>query len=228
MKILNIINLTKKYKNGTDELYALDNINFKVKKGEFVIITGKSGSGKSTLLHLIGGLDFPTSGTVLVNNTDIYKLNDKNLTIFRRKYIGIIYQFYNLIPVLNVFENIILPALFDKRKINEEKINNLLNKLGLNGKNDYLPNDLSGGEQQRVAIARALINRPKLVLADEPTGALDSKNSKYIMKLLRFYNKKYKQTIIMVTHDTSLVSYADRIITMSDGKIEKDIINDKH
>ena len=192
MKILNIINLTKKYKNGTDELYALDNINFKVKKGEFVIITGKSGSGKSTLLHLIGGLDFPTSGTVLVNNTDIYKLNDKNLTIFRRKYIGIIYQFYNLIPVLNVFENIILPALFDKRKINEEKINNLLNKLGLNGKNDYLPNDLSGGEQQRVAIARALINRPKLVLADEPTGALDSKNSKYIMKLLRFYNKKYK------------------------------------
>ncbi len=228
MEILNIINLTKKYKNGTDELYALDNINFKVKKGEFVIITGKSGSGKSTLLHLIGGLDFPTSGTVLVNNTDIYKLNDKNLTIFRRKYIGIIYQFYNLIPVLNVFENIILPALFDKRKINEEKINNLLNKLGLNGKNDYLPNDLSGGEQQRVAIARALINRPKLVLADEPTGALDSKNSKYIMKLLRFYNKKYKQTIIMVTHDTSLVSYADRIITMSDGKIEKDIINDKH
>lgn len=228
MEILNIINLTKKYKNGTDELYALDNINFKVKKGEFVVITGKSGSGKSTLLHLIGGLDFPTSGTVLINNTDIYKLNDKNLTIFRRKYIGIIYQFYNLIPVLNVFENIILPALFDKRKINEEKINNLLNKLGLSGKNNYLPNDLSGGEQQRVAIARALINRPKLVLADEPTGALDSKNSKYIMKLLKFYNKKYKQTIIMVTHDTSLTCYADRIITMSDGKIEKDIINDKH
>ncbi len=228
MEILNIINLTKKYKNGTDELYALDNINFKIKKGEFVVITGKSGSGKSTLLHLIGGLDLPTSGTVLVNNTDIYKLNDKNLTIFRRKYIGIIYQFYNLIPVLNVFENIILPALFDKRKINEEKINNLLNKLGLNGKKDYLPNDLSGGEQQRVAIARALINRPKLVLADEPTGALDSKNSKYIMKLLKFYNKKYKQTIIMVTHDTSLTCYADRIITMSDGKIEKDIINDKH
>ena len=227
MEILNIVNLTKKYENGSNELYALNDINFNVKKGEFVIIIGKSGSGKSTLLHLIGGLDFPTCGTVLVNNTDIYKLSDKNLTIFRRKYIGIIYQFYNLIPVLNVYENIILPALFDKRKINEDKVDNLLSKLGLDGKRDYLPNDLSGGEQQRVAIARALINRPKIILADEPTGALDSKNSKYIMKLLRFYNKKYKQTIIMVTHDVSLTCYADRIITMFDGKIIKNVINDK-
>lgn len=227
MEILNIVNLTKKYENGSNELYALNDINFNVKKGEFVIIIGKSGSGKSTLLHLIGGLDFPTCGTVLVNNTDIYKLSDKNLTIFRRKYIGIIYQFYNLIPVLNVYENIILPALFDKRKINEDKVDNLLSKLGLDGKRDYLPNDLSGGEQQRVAIARALINRPKIILADEPTGALDSKNSKYIMKLLKFYNKKYKQTIIMVTHDVSLTCYADRIITMFDGKIIKNVINDK-
>ena len=227
MEILNVKKLSKKYGKGENEFLALNNVSFRVQKGEFIVIVGKSGSGKSTLLHLLGGLDKPSSGSVFINNQDIYKMSDKNLTVFRRKYIGIIYQFYNLIPVLSVKENILLPALFDGRNISDKKINDMLKSLGLLNKVDAYPNDLSGGQQQRVAIGRALINHPKILLADEPTGNLDSRNSKHVMKLLEFYNKKYRQTIIMVTHDMSLAKRASRIITMSDGKIIKDEINDK-
>ena len=222
MEILNVKNLSKKYINGKNEFWALKNINFKVNKGEFVMVTGKSGSGKSTLLHLLAGLDNPTSGLVRINNQNIYDLSDKEMTIFRRKYIGVIYQFYNLIPVLNVRENIILPALFDGKMISDSQVLELLSSLGLLDKADMFPNDLSGGQQQRVAIGRALINKPKILLADEPTGNLDSKNSRAVMKLLQFYNKKFKQTIIMVTHDYSLVKWADRVIVIGDGKIIKD------
>ncbi len=222
MEILNVKNLSKKYINGKNEFWALKNINFKVNKGEFVMVTGKSGSGKSTLLHLLAGLDNPTSGLVCINNQNIYDLSDKEMTIFRRKYIGVIYQFYNLIPVLNVRENIILPALFDGKMISDSQVLELLSSLGLLDKADMFPNDLSGGQQQRVAIGRALINKPKILLADEPTGNLDSKNSRAVMKLLQFYNKKFKQTIIMVTHDYSLVKWADRVIVIGDGKIIKD------
>ncbi len=227
MEILNVKKLCKSYGKGENEFLALNNISFKVKKGEFIAIVGKSGSGKSTLLHLLGGLDLPSQGTVIINNQDIYTMSDKDLTVFRRKYIGFIYQFYNLIPALTVKENIVLPALFDGRKVSEEKIDELVKNLGLLNKKDVFPNDLSGGQQQRVAIGRALINKPKIILADEPTGNLDTKNSKHIMKLLEFYNKKYKQTIIMVTHDMSLARRADRIITMLDGKIIKDESNDR-
>ena len=227
MEILNVKKLSKKYGKGENEFLALNNVSFKVQKGEFIVIVGKSGSGKSTLLHLLGGLDKPSSGSVFINNQDIYKMSDKNLTVFRRKYIGIIYQFYNLIPVLSVKENILLPALFDGRNISDKKINDMLKSLGLLNKVDAYPNDLSGGQQQRVAIGRALINHPKILLADEPTGNLDSRNSKHVMKLLEFYNKKYRQTIIMVTHDMSLAKRASRIITMSDGRIIKDEKNDK-
>lgn len=227
MEILNVKNLSKKYGKGNNEFYALKNINFNVKKGEFVAIIGKSGSGKSTLIHLLAGLDTKDEGTILINNQDIYKLNDKELTIFRRKYIGIVYQFYNLIPALTVKENITLPALFDGRKINENKLNELIKNLGLKGKENAYPNDLSGGQQQRTSIGRALINHPKIILADEPTGNLDVKNSKHIMKLLKYYAHKYKQTIIMVTHDMSLAKQTDRIITMSDGRIIKDEISYK-
>ena len=176
---------------------------------------------------MLGGLDKPSSGSVIINNQDIYNMSDKDLTVFRRKYIGIVYQFYNLIPALNVKENILLPALFDGRNISDKKLNDLVKSLGLVNKLEFYPNDLSGGEQQRTAIGRALINHPKLLLADEPTGNLDSRNSKYVMKLLEFYNKKYRQTIIMVTHDMGLAKRASRIITMHDGKIIKDEINDK-
>ena len=227
MEILNVKKLCKSYGKGENEFLALNNISFKVKKGEFIAIVGKSGSGKSTLLHLLGGLELPSQGTVIINNQDIYTMSDKDLTVFRRKYIGFIYQFYNLIPALTVKENIVLPALFDGRKVSEEKIDELVKNLGLLNKKDVFPNDLSGGQQQRVAIGRALINKPKIILADEPTGNLDHKNSKHIMKLLEFYNKKYKQTIIMVTHDMSLARRADRIITMLDGKIIKDESNDR-
>ena len=213
--------------NGDNEFWALNNVNFKVNKGEFVAIVGKSGSGKSTLLHLLAGLDNPTTGFVYINNQNIYSFSDKELTVFRRKYIGVIYQFYNLIPVLNVRENILLPALFDGRQVSDKRVNDLLRSLGLVNKEEMFPNDLSGGQQQRVAIGRALINKPKIILADEPTGNLDSKNSKYVMKLLKFYNKRFKQTIIMVTHDLSLARQADRVITMSDGKIIKDEKNVK-
>ena len=227
MEILNVKSLSKKYVNGDNEFWALNNVNFKVNKGEFVAIVGKSGSGKSTLLHLLAGLDNPTTGFVYINNQNIYSFSDKELTVFRRKYIGIIYQFYNLIPVLNVRENILLPALFDGRQVSDKRVNDLLRSLGLVNKEEMFPNDLSGGQQQRVAIGRALINKPKIILADEPTGNLDSKNSKYVMKLLKFYNKRFKQTIIMVTHDLSLARQADRVITMSDGKIIKDEKNVK-
>ncbi|MDD6323819.1 MAG: ABC transporter ATP-binding protein [Bacilli bacterium] len=222
MEVLSVKNLSKSY--GKNNFLALNNVTFNVKKGEFVAIVGKSGSGKSTLLHLLGGLDKPSSGTVLINNNDIFKMTNKKLTVFRRKFIGIVYQFYNLIPVLNIKENILLPALFDGREVDNAKVDGLLKNLGILNKKDSFPNDLSGGEQQRAGIGRALINRPKLLLADEPTGNLDSKNSKQIMKILKFYNKKYKQTIIMVTHDVSLVKQADRVITMSDGKIIKNVV----
>ena len=227
MEILNVKDLSKKYKTGDNEFYALKDVSFSVNKGEFVVIIGKSGSGKSTLLHLIAGLDKPSDGRVMINNQDIYDFSDKELTIFRRKYIGFVYQFYNLIPVLNVKENILLPALLDGRKVSDKRLLDLIKSLGLMGKETMFPNDLSGGQQQRVAIGRALINRPKIIFADEPTGNLDSKNSKYVVKLLRFYNKRFKQTIIMVTHDLSLAKGADRVITMSDGKIIKDEVNGK-
>lgn len=227
VEILNVQNLSKKYVNGDNEFLALNNINFKVNKGEFVVITGKSGSGKSTLLHLLAGLDSPSDGLVFINNQNIYNFPDKDMTVFRRKYIGVIYQFYNLIPVLNVKENILLPALFDGRKVDDKRVSDLLKSLGLTNKEEMFPNDLSGGQQQRVAIGRALINRPKILLADEPTGNLDSKNSRYVMKLLKFYNKRFKQTIIMVTHDLSLAKQADRVIVINDGKIIKDEKNDK-
>ena len=228
MEILNVSNLCKIYGKGENEFLALNNISIKVKKGEFIAIVGKSGSGKSTLLHLLGGLDKPDRGNVIINNQDIYKMNDKELTVFRRKYIGFVYQFYNLIPALTVKENILLPALFDGRKISDKKLEELVKKLGLINKMDAYPNDLSGGQQQRVAIGRALINHPKIILADEPTGNLDTRSTKHIIKLLEYYNKKYRQTIIMVTHDLSLAKRASRIITMRDGKIIKDETNDKN
>ena len=227
MEILNVSDLCKIYGKGENEFLALNNISIKVKKGEFIAIVGKSGSGKSTLLHLLGGLDKPDRGNVIINNQDIYKMNDKELTVFRRKYIGFVYQFYNLIPALTVKENILLPALFDGRKISDKKLEELVKKLGLINKMDAYPNDLSGGQQQRVAIGRALINHPKIILADEPTGNLDTRSTKHIAKLLEYYNKKYRQTIIMVTHDLSLAKRASRIITMRDGKIIKDEMNDK-
>ncbi len=227
MEILNVSDLCKIYGKGENEFLALNNISIKVKKGEFIAIVGKSGSGKSTLLHLLGGLDKPDRGNVIINNQNIYKLSDKELTVFRRKYIGFVYQFYNLIPALTVKENILLPALFDGRKISDKKLEELVKKLGLINKMDAYPNDLSGGQQQRVAIGRALINHPKIILADEPTGNLDTRSTKHIVKLLEYYNKKYRQTIIMVTHDLSLAKRASRIITMRDGKIIKDEMNDK-
>ena len=222
MEILNVQNLSKKYGQGENATLALNNISFKVNKGEFVAITGKSGSGKSTLLNILGGLDIPTSGDIIINNQNIYKMSDKDLTVFRRKYIGFVFQFYNLVPALTVKENILLPALFDGRVISDEKFNKIIKSLALTGKENFFPNDLSGGQQQRCAIGRAIINNPKILLADEPTGNLDSRSSKNVMKLLEFYNKKYKQTIIMVTHDMSLAQKAKRIITISDGKIIKD------
>ncbi len=222
MEILNVQNLSKKYGKGENATLALNNISFKVNKGEFVAITGKSGSGKSTLLNILGGLDIPTSGDIIINNQNIYKMSDKDLTVFRRKYIGFVFQFYNLVPALTVKENILLPALFDGRVISDEKFNKIIKSLALTGKENFFPNDLSGGQQQRCAIGRAIINNPKILLADEPTGNLDSRSSKNVMKLLEFYNKKYKQTIIMVTHDMSLAQKAKRIITISDGKIIKD------
>ena len=227
MEMLNVKNLSKKYVNGTYEFWALNNINFKVNKGEFVAIIGPSGCGKSTLLHLLAGLDSPSSGSVYINNQNIYEFSDKELTVFRRKYIGVIYQFYNLVPVLSVKENILLPALFDGRKVNDKRIHDLIKSLGLTNKENMFPNDLSGGQQQRVAIGRALINKPKILFCDEPTGNLDSKNTNYVMKLLRFCNKRFKQTIIMVTHDLSLAKKADRVIEMCDGMIIKDEYSDR-
>lgn len=222
MEILRINNLSKKYGNGKNEFFALKNINMIINKGEFVAIKGRSGSGKSTLIHLMSGLDSPSSGDVIINNKNIYNLSDNELTIFRRKNIGVIYQFYNLIPNLTIRENILLPRILDNKKIEDRFFNNLVKNLGISNKLDFFPNDLSGGQQQRCAIGRALINRPKVLFADEPTGNLDSKNSIRIMDLLKFYNKRYRQTIIMVTHDDMLASMCDRVIIMKDGKIISD------
>ena len=227
MEILKVENLNKTYGKGENQVKAVDNISFSVEKGEFVAIIGASGSGKSTLLHLIGGVDRPTSGKVYIDGKDIYTLNDDNLAIFRRRQVGLIYQFYNLIPGLNVSENITLPTKLDGRKVNEAKLNDLLKTLGLEKRRNNLPNQLSGGQQQRVSIGRAMMNEPALMLADEPTGNLDSKASEEIISLLRLSNKKYNQTVIIITHDEKIALEADRIITIDDGRIIKDERNGK-
>ena len=216
MEILKVENLSKIYGKGENEVKAVDNVSFQVEKGEFVAIIGSSGSGKSTLLHLIGGVDRPTSGKVYIDGKDIYKLNNDNLAIFRRRQIGLIYQFYNLIPILNVEENITLPCDLDGQKVNKEKLAELLKTLGLEKRKNHLPNELSGGQQQRVSIGRAIINSPAIMLADEPTGNLDSKASEEIISLLKLSNKKYNQTVIVITHDEKIALEADRIITIED------------
>ena len=222
MSILKIENISKSYGSGENQVRALDNVNLEIQNGEFIAITGSSGSGKSTLWHIIGSVDKPTSGRVLLEEYDIYQMNDEEQSKLRRKKIALIYQFYNLIPTLNVKENITLPTMLDGGKIDESYLNELINLLGLSDRTNHLPNELSGGQQQRVSIGRALLNKPTVILADEPTGNLDSKNSKEIMELLKTANEKYKQTIIMVTHDQELAKYAKRIITIEDGKIVKD------
>ena len=219
MEILKVENLTKIYGKGTTKVVALDNVSFSVEKGEFIAIVGASGSGKSTLLHLIGGVDRPTSGKVYIDGKDIYSFDDDKLAIFRRRQVGLIYQFYNLIPILNVEENITLPLSLDNRKINKNHLDALIRHLGLESRREHLPNELSGGQQQRTSIGRALITNPTIVLADEPTGNLDSKSSEEIVKLLKESNKKYKQTIIMITHNMEIAKCADRIIQIEDGKI---------
>ena len=222
MEILKVENLTKSYGKGEAKVDAIKNINLSINKGEFVAIVGPSGSGKSTLLHLLGGVDKPTSGKVYINDVDIYTLKEKDLSIFRRRNVGLIYQFYNLIPVLSVKENILLPAELDNRKIDKDYLDDLLKTLGLKERSNHLPNELSGGQQQRTSIGRALINRPSIVLADEPTGNLDSKNSKEVLELLKLSVRKYNQTLIMITHDPSIALQADRVITIEDGTIKQD------
>ncbi len=222
MEILRVENLTKIYGKGENEVRALDDVSFSVNKGEFVAVIGPSGSGKSTLLHILGGVDRPTSGRVLMDGKDVYAQNEEQLAIFRRRQVGLIYQFYNLIPVLNVTENITLPVLMDGQKVNRDRLKELITTLGLNGRENPLPNQLSGGQQQRVSIGRALMNAPAVVLADEPTGNLDSKNSKEIVDLLKISNEKYGQTLIVITHDESIALQADRIISIDDGKITRD------
>lgn len=222
MEILKVENLTKSYGKGEAKVDAIKNINLSINKGEFVAIVGPSGSGKSTLLHLLGGVDKPTSGKVYINDVDIYNLKEKDLSIFRRRNVGLIYQFYNLIPVLSVKENILLPAELDNRKIDKDYLDDLLKTLGLKERANHLPNELSGGQQQRTSIGRALINRPSIVLADDPTGNLDSKNSKEVLELLKLSVRKYNQTLIMITHDPSIALQADRVITIEDGTIKQD------
>ena len=222
MELLRVENLSKSYGKGEAKVDALKNINLSIKKGEFIAIVGPSGSGKSTLLHLLGGVDKPTSGNVFINDINIYDLKEKDLAIFRRRNVGLIYQFYNLIPVLTVKENILLPAELDNRKIDKEYLEDLLKTLDLKERENHLPSELSGGQQQRTSIVRALINRPYIVLADEPTGNLDSKNSKEIVELLKVSVKKYNQTLIMITHDTNIALQADRVITIEDGIIKSD------
>lgn len=219
MEILKVENLTKKYGKNESEVIAVNDMSFSVESGEFIAIVGSSGSGKSTLLHLLGGVDRPTSGKVFVNGKDIYSLKDDELAIFRRREVGLIYQFYNLIPILNVEENIALPCDLDRKDVPKEELDELLKVLGLENRRKHLPNELSGGQQQRVAIGRALINHPAIVLADEPTGNLDSKSSDEIVQLLKTSNKKYNQTIIMITHNPEIAKVADRIIRIEDGKI---------
>lgn len=222
MEILKVENLCKTYGKDENEVKALDNVSFSVNKGEFVAIIGPSGSGKSTLLHILGGVDKPTSGKVFMDGSDVYANNDEQLAVFRRRQVGLIYQFYNLIPVLNVTENMTLPLLMDGQKVNEQRLEELLDILCLKGREKHLPNQLSGGQQQRVSIGRALMNAPAVVLADEPTGNLDSKNSQEIVDLLKMSNKKYNQTLIVITHDENIALQADRIIAIEDGHIVRD------
>ena len=222
MEILRVEHLSKIYGKGDNEVHALDDVSFSVEKGQFVAIIGPSGSGKSTLLHILGGVDRPTAGKVFLEGQDVFAQNEDQLAIFRRRQVGLIYQFYNLIPVLNVTENITLPVLMDGRKVNQERLEELLTTLALKGREKHLPNQLSGGQQQRVSIGRALMNSPAVVLADEPTGNLDSKNSQEIVELLKLSNKQYGQTLVIITHDESIALQADRIITIEDGKITRD------
>ena len=222
MNILSIEHLTRVYGTGDTAVTALNDVSFTVEAGEFIAIIGSSGSGKSTLMHLMGGVDRPTSGTVRLQGQDIFARNDEQLAVFRRREVGLIYQFYNLIPVLNVVENMTLPVLMDGRSVNEQRLSALVRALGLTGREHCLPNQLSGGQQQRVAIGRALMNAPSVVLADEPTGNLDSKNSAEIMSLLRASNKKFKQTLIVITHDENVALMADRVIAIEDGRIVRD------
>lgn len=222
MKILEVKDLCKTYGKGETLVNALDHVSFSVDEGEFVAIIGSSGSGKSTLLHILGGVDKPTSGSVLVKGEDVYKLNEASLAVFRRRKVGLIYQFYNLIPTLNVVENMSLPIELDGKKVDKEYLMEIVETLGLKPRISHLPNELSGGQQQRVSIGRALMNHPALLLADEPTGNLDSKASNEIMDLLKLSNKKYNQTIIMITHDKALAAHASRIITIDDGRIISD------
>jgi putative ABC transport system ATP-binding protein len=222
MGFLKIQNLCKTYGKGENQVTALDHVSLTIEKGEFTAIIGSSGSGKSTLLHIIGGVDVPTSGKVYLNGQDVYAQSNVKLAIFCRRQVGLIYQFHNLIPTLNVVENITLPILMDKRKVNEERLNDLLEMLGLQDRKTHLPNQLSGGQQQRVSIGRALMNAPAVMLADEPTGSLDSRNGHEIIKLLKESNKKYGQTLILVTHDENIALQADRIISISDGRAVRD------
>ena len=222
MEILKVENLVKTYGKGETKINAVDNVSFTVNKGEFVAIVGASGSGKSTLLHLIGGVDRPTSGKVYIDGKDIYSLNNDNLAIFRRRQIGLIYQFYNLIPILNVEENITLPCDLDGSEVDKQRLQELLKTLGLENRRTHLPNELSGGQQQRVSIGRAMINNPSIMLADEPTGNLDSKASEEIISLLKLSNKKFNQTVIIITHDLEIAKEAERVITIEDGRIKKD------
>lgn len=223
MEILKVENLTKTYGSGENLVHAVDDVSFSVEKGEFVAIVGTSGSGKSTLLHLIGGVDRPTSGKIFVDGNDISKMNDDKLAVFRRRQVGIVYQFYNLIPILTVEENITLPCDLDGRGVDRERLEMILDSFGLRARRKHLPNQLSGGQQQRTSIARALINNPSLVLADEPTGTLDSKSSEEVMSMLKMCNQSYGQTVIMITHNLDIAKQADRIITISDGKIVEEV-----
>ena len=222
MELMQIQHLSKVYGQGENQVRAVDDISFTVEKGEFLAIIGPSGSGKSTLLHILGGVDRPTSGKVYVDGEDVYAQNEDQLAIFRRRQVGLIYQFYNLIPVLNVVENMTLPVLMDGRQVNQERLEELLDVLGLRGREKYLPNQLSGGQQQRVSIGRALMNAPAVVLADEPTGNLDSKNSQEIVELLKMSNKKYGQTLVIITHDENIALQAHRVIAIEDGRITRD------
>jgi putative ABC transport system ATP-binding protein len=222
MEFLKIENLCKVYGKGENQVTALDHVSLSIEKGEFTAIIGSSGSGKSTLLHIIGGVDVPTSGKVYLDGQDVYAQSNEKLAIFRRRQVGLIYQFHNLIPTLNVVENITLPILMDKRKVNEDRLNDLLDLLGLKDRKTHLPNQLSGGQQQRVSVGRALMNAPAVMLADEPTGSLDSQNGHEIINLLKFSNQKYRQTLIIVTHDENIALQANRIIGISDGRVLRD------